>query len=163
MDTIKRALLPALVIVVLLAALVFRLSSCSRDAKTSLPAVTSESPPTGMTETATPSGGGSAKASPKPPYSGAEIKTIYESLGLSVAEIRDTGDVTMVHYYKPTGITDEIISRFDWFDRSTGARELVYGGVYTDRFEIRSDKSFTVLTTGVSFPKIYRAGYTDID
>ncbi len=170
MDTFRRAILSALVIVVLLAALVFRLSSCSPDTKTTPSADTSESPPADMSQTAAPSGGGSVKASPKPPYSGAEIKAIYESLELSVAEIRDAGDVTMVHYYKPTGVAGEIISRFDWFDRSTGARELVYGWAYTDSFDIKPDKSFAVLTTGLShidgmqsFPCVYRARCESID
>ena len=169
METFRRAFLPVLVIVVLLAALVFRLSSCSSDAKNNAPPAESPKSPS-ASASATASSPSPGAKSPTPPYSGAEIKRIYESLGLSVAEIRDAGDVTMVHYYKPTGVSGEIISRFDWFDRSTGARALVYGWVNTDRFEIRPDKSFTVLTTGLSsvdsalsFPKIYRAGYSDID
>lgn len=171
MDTFRRAILPALVVVILLAALVFRLSSCTSDAKTS------GAPPAGETA-AGPSGADSGAAaatatgakSPTPPYSAKEIKSIYESLGLSVMEIRDAEDLTMVHYCKPTGIPGEIISRFDWFDRATGARELVYGWTYTEMYEIKADKSFTVLTTGLSqidgalsFPEIYRSSFEDID
>lgn len=169
MNTFRRVWLPVLVVVILLGALVFRLSSCTSDAAGNTQ--TAESPAkapaavTGM-EASPPPG---AK-SPAPPYSGAEIRRIYESLGLSAVEIRDAGGVTMVHYHKPTGVPGEIISRFDWFDRSTGARELVYGPAYADRFEIKPDKSLTVLSAGKSyisglpsFPSIYRAGYTDLD
>lgn len=171
MDTFRRVILPVLVVVVLLAAFVFRLSSCRSDASKTAPAGNSESPSVSATgAVASPSPGGTASISPIPPYSGIEIKSVYESLGLSVAEIRDAGHMTMVHYYKPTGVVGEIISRFDWFDRSTGARELVYGWAYTDTFEIKPNKSFAVLTTGLSsvdgslsFPKIFKAGYADID
>ena len=167
MNTFKRAFLPALVAVVLLAALVYRLSSCSPD----------KSRNAAETPVNTPAGSPGAESSPSPavkapapPYSGAEIRRIYESLGLSVLEIRDAGDATMVRYYKPTGVSGEIVSRFDWFNRKTGARELAYGPAYADRFEIGPDKSLTVMTAGKSyasgmpsFPVVYRAGYTDVD
>jgi hypothetical protein len=159
---------PALVVIVLLAALVFRLSSCASDAKTGGASPVADTPasPSASSASASPA----ADTSPVPPYSAKEIKSIYSRLGLTVAEIRDAGDYTMVHYYKPTGVPDEIISRFDWFDRETGARDYVFGGTVTEAFEIKADKSFTVLTTGVSydegirkFPEIIRAFYTDAD
>lgn len=167
MNTFKRALVPALVAVVLLAALVYRLSSCSPD-KSRSAAETPVNTPAGSPGAESPPS--PAVKPPAPPYSGAEIRRIYESLGLSVLEIRDAGEATMVRYYKPTGVPGEIVSRFDWFDRKTGAREFAYGPAYTDRFEIGPDKSLTVLTTGkspaddaLSFPVIYRAGYTTVD
>lgn len=165
MDRFRRAVVPVLVIVVLLAALIYRLSSCA-PGSVSPPAETSA----GLSPSAQVNPSPSADVSPTAPYSGAEIKKIYESLGLSVVEIRDAGDATMVHYYSPSGVPDEIVSRFDWFDRSTGARDLVFGWAYTDKFEITPDKSFNVLTTGLSyvdggqsFPKLFTAEYNDVD
>jgi hypothetical protein len=167
LDTFRRAILPALVVIVLLAALVFRLSSCASDAKTSGASPAANPSAAQSSAEASPLAG---DQSPTPPYSAKEIKSIYENLGLSVIEIRDAGDLTMVHYYKQTGVPGEIISRFDWFDKETGTRELVYGWAYTDKFEIKADKSFSALTTGLSqingsmsFPEIYRSGYEDID
>jgi hypothetical protein len=162
---------PVLVVVVLLAALVFRLSSCSSDAAKGAPSAENPASPSAIAAPASSTtSGDNDKANPKPPYNGAEIKSIYENLGLAVIEIRDDGDVTMVHYYKPTGVPGEIISRFDWFDRTTGARDFVFGGAFTEAFDIKGDKSFTALTGGLSdsegipaFPKIYRAAYSDID
>ncbi len=170
MDRFRRAILPILVVVVLLAALIFRLSSCVPDGSKngSLPA---ENTQTDISPSAASSPSPSSTGiSPNAPYSGVEIKSIYESLGLAVVEIRDADEVTMVHYYSPSGVPGEIVSRFDWFDRSTGARDLVFGWSYTDKFEIKADKTFTVLTTGLSyvdggrsFPKIFTSSYSDID
>lgn len=155
--------MPVLVIVVLIAALIYRLSSCTPGGSSTASEASASLSPSSSTSP-------SAAVSPTAPYSGAEIKKIYEGLGLSVVEIRDAGDYTMVHYYSPSGVPGEIISRFDWFDRRTGARALVYGGAYTEKFEIKADKSFCVLTTGLShidgrrsFPVIFTAGYTEID
>ncbi len=169
MDKLKRAALPALVFIVILASLVYRLSSCAPN-KNSTAAEASASL---VSASVTPSIGTNplpSTASPTPPYLDSEIKSIYSSLGLTVVEIRGAGDATMVHYYRPTGVAGEIISRFDWFNRSTGARDLVYGWAYTDKFEIKADKSFTVLTTGLSFvdgtlafPQIFRSSYSDVD
>lgn len=165
MEIIKRAILPILVVVVLLGALIFRLSSCSPENTDNGVTATADSTVSSASSSPSPS-----TLSPTLPYSDNEIKSIYSSLAFSVVEIRDAGDVTMVQYYKPTGVTGEIISRFDWLDRSTGTRTLVYGWAYTDKFEIRPDKSFTVLTTGLShstgaqaFPVIFRSDYSDID
>lgn len=175
MDKFRRAILPVLVVVVLLAALIYRLASCAPGSTKngSSPAGDNQAGVTAsMTtpEATEPSSSPDAIVSPTAPYSDRDINSIYDSLGLSVVEIRDAGDVTMVHYYSPSGVPYEIVSRFDWFDRSTGARDLVYGWSYTDKFEIKSDKSFTVLTTGLSyidggrsFPKIFTSSYSDID
>jgi hypothetical protein len=99
-----------------------------------------------------------------------EIISKYKSHGMNIVEIRNAGEHTLVHYYKPTNTDGEIISRFDWLDRTTGLRELVYGWVYTDKFEITADKTLTVLTTGVShvdggqwFPRIHKSGYSKCD
>lgn len=99
-----------------------------------------------------------------------EIISKYKNYGMNIVEIRNAGEHTLVHYYKPTNTDGEIISRFDWLDRTTGIRELVYGWVYTDKFEINADKTLTVLTTGVShvdggqwFPRIHKSGYSKCD
>jgi hypothetical protein len=99
-----------------------------------------------------------------------EIIAKYKSCGMNIVEIRNAGEYTLVHYYKPTNTDGEIISRFDWFDRATGLRELVYGWVYTDKYEITADKTLTVLTTGIShvdggqwFPRIHKSGYSKCD
>lgn len=167
MDKIRRAILPALVVVILLGALISRLSSCAQGGAPAADHPVRASASSSASPSAAPS---PSVVRPTAPYSDTEIKTIYNSLGLSLVEIRDAGDVTMVHYYKPTGVAGEIISRFDWFDRSTGTRALVYGWAYTDQFDIKPDKSFTVLTTGLShingtqaFPVIFRSAYSDID
>lgn len=171
MEFFKRAVLPVIVIVILLAALVYRISSCSPGGSsvTASPSVSPSTPAEEPTDTASPSDKGPA-ASPTAPYDDTEIGTIYQSRGFNIAEIRDAGDVTMVHYYKPTGVQGETLSRFDWFDRSTGDRRLVYGWAYTQAFEIKPDKTFTALTTGLApatgtqlFPTIYRASVENTD
>lgn len=172
MDNFRRAVLPVIVAVVLLAALIYRLSSCAPGGSSAPAAGNPASPSAGASSpeaTASPSSP-DASVSPTAPYSDAEIESVYNSLGLSVVEIRDAGEVTMVHYYSPSGVSGEIVSRFDWYDRSSGARDLVFGWAYTDKFEIKADKTFNVLTTGLSyidggrsFPKIFTSGYYDVD
>ncbi len=104
---------------------------------------------------------------PSGPFSDEQIKDIYEAKNYSVLEIRDTGDYTMVHYINPEDIAF-LTSRFEWFDRKTGAREFVGGFFYTDKFEITADKTLTVLTTGLppdgyqQFPRLLRFGYSDV-
>lgn len=167
MENIRRAVVPAIVIIIIVAALVYRLSSCAPGGANNAPAAAASASPSPSPDASPPDG---PVSTPTPPYSDKEIEIIYDALGLSIVEIRNAGDVTMVHYYKPTGVAGEIISRFDWFNRRSGLRELVYGWAYTDKFEIKADKSFAVITTGVShingeqsFPKIFRASYGDID
>lgn len=102
-------------------------------------------------------------------YTNEQITALYANSNLSVIEIRDAGAYTMVHYYS-LETPDDKVSRFDWFDRKTGERELVYGWVYADKFEIMADKTLMVLTTGVSpadgsqrFPEVFtwRTGLLD--
>lgn len=172
MDKFKRAVIPVFVAIVLLVALFSRLASCAPGSTKN-----GSTPASGSSASSSPSEspGAAVTSSPKvvkptAPYSDEEIKSIYESLGLAVVEIRDAEAVTMVHYYSPSGVPGEIVSRFDWFDRATGTRDLVYGWAYTDKFEIKPDKSFTVLTTGLSyidggqaFPEIFTAHYSNVD
>ncbi len=75
MNTFRRVFLPALVIVVLLAALVFRLSSCASDAsKSASPAENTQSPSASASET--PASPGTGTKRPTPPYSGVEIRAL---------------------------------------------------------------------------------------
>lgn len=170
MDIFRRAVLPILVAVVLLGALIYRISSCAPGSSGAPFVGDSVSPSASMATPEATVSPSDTSNNPAAPYNDKEIRSIYKSLGLSIVEIRDAGDVTMVHYYSPSGVPDEIVSRFDWYDRSTGVRELVFGWAYTDKFEIKPDKTFNVLTTGLSyvdggsaFPKIFTSSYSDID
>ncbi len=153
-------------------AIVFGLTSCAL-VPSKAPGIPDVSAAPSETGTVAPSA--SADASPSPattpsaPLTDKQIRDAYDVNGLSVLEIRDAGEYTMVHYYS-LEVPNDKISRFDWFDRKTGERELVYGWVYADKFEITADKSLTVLTTGVhpsdgmqSFPKIFTSCYTEQD
>ena len=126
-------------------------------------------------ETGTASPDASAEVSPNlaapptEPLTDGNIMEMYTARGLFVAEIRDAGAYTMVHYFSPDDPLDKA-SRFDWFDRKTGERTLVCGLIRADMFEITADKALTVLTTGLStsgryqqFPRILRFGYSDVD
>jgi hypothetical protein len=121
----------------------------------------------GATPSAPPEETAGPDETPSGPFSDEQIKDIYEAKNYSVLEIRDAGDYTMVHYINPEDIAF-LTSRFEWFDRKTGAREFVGGFFYTDKFEITADKTLTVLTTGVPsdgyqlFPRFLRFGYSDV-
>jgi hypothetical protein len=111
----------------------------------------------------------STSAAPAEPFTDEQIKSLYNDNDLSVLEIRDAGAYTMVHYYS-LEVPDDKVSRFDWFDRKTGERELVYGWVYADKFEITANKTLTVLTTGVSptdggqsFPDLFTWSSGNVD
>jgi hypothetical protein len=122
---------------------------------TAPPDTSSEAPP----DTAAP---------PSEPLTDRQIMDAYTGRGLTVTEIRDAGTYTLVHYFS-SGDSRNEASRFDWFDRKTGERELVCSSICADKFEITADKTLTILTTGVTpdgyqqFPRILRFGLTDVD
>lgn len=172
MDSFKRAILPIIVTLIIVIALISRLSSCSPERlENAASASSGETSPAATDSSASPSASGvTDTAEPTAPYSDKEIAALYKADGLEIVELREAGDLTLVHYYKSTGVPDEIISRFDWFDRATGTRELVYGWVYADKFEACADKSLTVLTTGrnpidafQSFPVLFTSSYQNVD
>ena len=163
--------LKAVAAAVITATLVVGLYSCAP--------VQSQAPGTSGVSAA-PSGTGAASPAPSvvspnvsetqpEPLTDKQVKELYAAKGLSVLELRDAGVHTMVHYYK-MGTPYDIVSRFDWFNRYTGAREFVCGWVHTEKFEITADKTLTVLTTGLppfdgyqQFPRIHMFGYSDVD
>lgn len=161
-DKLKRLAFPIIIALILLITLIFRLSSCSSQRTIGTPDASAAAPSasgavSGLTDT---SGRMTDEA----------INSAYSKLGLTVIEIRSTGDETLVQYAKASGDTSIESSRFDWLDRLTGARELICPDVCADKYIVTSDKSLTVLTTGQFtsdglqlFPELFTAYYKTID
>jgi hypothetical protein len=175
LDRIKRFLFPLAILFLIVIVLVYRLSSCSLNndkkgiaspgASSAIASVGASASSSDSPSAASPSV--KASVSPEVNYSNDDILKLFKKEGFEVGEIRDSGSATVVEFIYP-GATGDIPSSFAWFDRTTGAREVVGGGLAVDKFEITPQKSLTVLTTGKYyvngsqwFPELFRSDFND--
>ena len=161
-----------LVLIIIIITLLYRLSSCaSTSGSVSTPGASAETSPAATVSAPVSASPTHAPASPSPSpkvnYTNDDILRLYGKEGLDVKEIRDEGTATAVAFYSPEYVTAAPLS-FAWFDRTTGARDVVCGGLLVDRFEITADKSLNILTTGKDyvngkqwFPEIYRSVFNE--
>lgn len=150
MEQLKRIILPLLIFVVLVAALIFRLSSCTHSTGSGSSVASSVSGTagtTGVASSSSPTGSNGNRVN----YTNDDITRLFRKEGYAVKEIRDVGHATMVQFYTQDENGAPYISKFAWFDRATGEHHVVCDGVLADTFDILEDQTLFVRTTGLDF------------
>ncbi|SHI10240.1 hypothetical protein SAMN02745823_02425 [Sporobacter termitidis DSM 10068] len=163
MDRFKRAIFPMLIFFIIVVVLVYRLSSCTASSTLSGGAAL----PSSTASPAAPSPTPASSSGPAGNYTNDGITAFYKGAGFDVQDIRDAGGATVVRYGAP-GADGRALSSFAWFDRATGARDVVAAGVSVDKYEITPDKKLTILTTGKDdqsgsqwFPELCTSAFND--
>jgi hypothetical protein len=172
LERFKRAIFPVLVLIIIIVALLYRLSSCASagDGSASTSAASAEANPSAaVSAPVAVSHTPEAAVSPSHEvnYTDDDIVRIFTKEGCKVRDIRDAGSATIVEFYYPDSLGDAV-SSFAWFDRETGKYDVVGSGLVVDQVEITPQKTLTVLTTGINyvngkqwFPEIYRSSFNE--
>ena len=172
MDRFKRVIFPALVLIIIIIALFYRLSSCVPKTGVAGASDTGSQASPSEAVTASPDVSASPKLpspspSPKLNYRDDDIVRLFDKEGMEVKEIRDAGLFAAVAFQSIKAVGDVPVS-FAWFDRTAGGYEVACGRLLVDKFNVTAERTLTILTTGKDyvngkqwFPELVRSYYSD--
>jgi hypothetical protein len=165
LDRFKRVALPLAVALVIIVALVYRLSSCAPDKSGSARGAVSSPVAAADTPVDKPPSLSAAPSS-ESLVTDEDIRKVFSKYNFEVRSIINAGDTAVVEFFYPK-CSGLVPARYAWVDRASGAYDIVTDGLLTDKFTVMPDGRLMVLTTGLDFtsnaqlfPEIFVSTYT---